>query len=126
MAAGIGVSASTFALQTIPALECDWKAPGAPTSAPVGTAVTITGTNFGPTPTGNTVSFNGTLATATTWTTTSLVVPVPVGATSGNVQTVRAMRYDCDADAVLALVEPAGPACHTGERTCFFRSLTTS
>ena len=42
------------------------------------------------------------------------------GATSGNVQTVRALRYDCDADAVLALVEPAGPACHTGERTCFF------
>jgi phosphoribosyl-ATP pyrophosphohydrolase/phosphoribosyl-AMP cyclohydrolase len=41
------------------------------------------------------------------------------GATSGNVQKVRALRYDCDADAVLALVEPAGPACHTGERTCF-------
>jgi phosphoribosyl-ATP pyrophosphohydrolase/phosphoribosyl-AMP cyclohydrolase len=41
------------------------------------------------------------------------------GATSGNVQAVRALRYDCDADAVLALVEPAGPACHTGERTCF-------
>jgi phosphoribosyl-ATP pyrophosphohydrolase/phosphoribosyl-AMP cyclohydrolase len=43
------------------------------------------------------------------------------GATSGNVQKVRALRYDCDADAVLALVEPAGPACHTGERTCFHR-----
>jgi len=42
------------------------------------------------------------------------------GATSGNTQTVRALRIDCDADAVLALVEPAGPACHTGERTCFF------
>jgi phosphoribosyl-ATP pyrophosphohydrolase/phosphoribosyl-AMP cyclohydrolase len=41
------------------------------------------------------------------------------GATSGNVQTVRALRYDCDADALLALVEPTGPACHTGERTCF-------
>ena len=41
------------------------------------------------------------------------------GATSGNVQKLRALRYDCDADAVLALVEPAGPACHTGERTCF-------
>jgi len=41
------------------------------------------------------------------------------GETSGNVQRVRALRYDCDADAVLALVEPAGPACHTGERTCF-------
>ena len=41
------------------------------------------------------------------------------GATSGNVQRVRALRLDCDGDAVLALVEPAGPACHTGARTCF-------
>ncbi len=36
------------------------------------------------------------------------------GATSGNTQAVRALRYDCDADTVLALVDPAGPACHTG------------
>ena len=43
------------------------------------------------------------------------------GATSGNTQAVRALRYDCDADAVLALVDPAGPACHTGARTCFFQ-----
>jgi phosphoribosyl-ATP pyrophosphohydrolase/phosphoribosyl-AMP cyclohydrolase len=42
------------------------------------------------------------------------------GATSGNTQAVKALRFDCDQDAVLALVEPAGPACHTGERTCFF------
>ena len=41
------------------------------------------------------------------------------GATSGNTQKVRALRVDCDGDAVLALVEPAGPACHTGARTCF-------
>jgi phosphoribosyl-ATP pyrophosphohydrolase/phosphoribosyl-AMP cyclohydrolase len=41
------------------------------------------------------------------------------GATSGNTQAVKALRLDCDGDAVLALVEPAGPACHTGERTCF-------
>ena len=41
------------------------------------------------------------------------------GATSGNTQAVKALRYDCDADAIVALVEPSGPACHTGERTCF-------
>ena len=43
------------------------------------------------------------------------------GGTSGNVQTLRSLRYDCDGDTLLALVEAAGPACHTGERTCFYR-----
>jgi phosphoribosyl-ATP pyrophosphohydrolase/phosphoribosyl-AMP cyclohydrolase len=42
------------------------------------------------------------------------------GATSGNTQAVKALRVDCDGDSLLALVDPAGPACHTGERTCFF------
>jgi phosphoribosyl-ATP pyrophosphohydrolase/phosphoribosyl-AMP cyclohydrolase len=45
------------------------------------------------------------------------------GETSGSVQRMRALRFDCDADALLALVEPQGPACHTGERTCFHRAL---
>ena len=45
------------------------------------------------------------------------------GETSGNVQRVRQLRYDCDGDAIVALVEPAGPACHTGERSCFYRDL---
>ena len=46
------------------------------------------------------------------------------GETSGNVQRVRELRGDCDNDTLLALVEPAGPACHTGERTCFFQGET--
>ena len=45
------------------------------------------------------------------------------GATSGNTLAVREIRIDCDADTLLLLVEPAGPACHTGEDSCFFRSL---
>ena len=45
------------------------------------------------------------------------------GATSGNTQRLVQLRVDCDEDALVALVEPAGPACHTGERTCFHRDL---
>ena len=45
------------------------------------------------------------------------------GATSGNIQHVRGIVADCDADALLVLVDPAGPACHTGARTCFFTKL---
>jgi phosphoribosyl-ATP pyrophosphohydrolase/phosphoribosyl-AMP cyclohydrolase len=44
------------------------------------------------------------------------------GETSGNTQRVVELRIDCDEDAILAFVEPAGPACHTGERSCFFRN----
>jgi phosphoribosyl-ATP pyrophosphohydrolase/phosphoribosyl-AMP cyclohydrolase len=45
------------------------------------------------------------------------------GATSGNTQRVVEIRYDCDGDALLVQVVPAGPACHTGERCCFYRTL---
>ena len=46
------------------------------------------------------------------------------GETSGNYQKVVEVRYDCDADALLVLVNPVGPACHTGETSCFYRSLS--
>ena len=48
------------------------------------------------------------------------------GATSGHTQTVKALRFDCDLDAVLALVVPAGPACHTGARSCFHNGDKTT
>jgi phosphoribosyl-AMP cyclohydrolase len=46
------------------------------------------------------------------------------GESSGNVLTVHEIRVDCDADTLLMRVTPAGPACHTGERSCFYRVLT--
>ena len=45
------------------------------------------------------------------------------GKTSGNFLIMKEMRYDCDRDTLLALVEPTGPVCHTGSSTCFFRRL---
>ncbi len=45
------------------------------------------------------------------------------GETSGNVLRLRGLRFDCDGDSIVALVDPAGPACHTGERSCFYRDL---
>jgi phosphoribosyl-ATP pyrophosphohydrolase/phosphoribosyl-AMP cyclohydrolase len=45
------------------------------------------------------------------------------GETSGNVQRLRQLRYDCDGDALVALVDSTGPACHTGERSCFHREV---
>lgn len=48
------------------------------------------------------------------------------GDTSGNTQTVIDLRLDCDGDTLLILVDPAGPACHTGEVSCFYRELTTT
>ncbi|MDQ4077028.1 MAG: phosphoribosyl-AMP cyclohydrolase [Chloroflexota bacterium] len=45
------------------------------------------------------------------------------GATSGNVMRVRSIHYDCDGDTLLLQVDPAGPACHTGARSCFFQEL---
>lgn len=45
------------------------------------------------------------------------------GATSGNVQHVKRLLFDCDADTLLAIVDSAGPACHTGHRSCFYREV---
>jgi len=45
------------------------------------------------------------------------------GATSGNIQKVIDVRVDCDADTLLIRVHPAGPACHTGEQSCFYRNM---
>lgn len=45
------------------------------------------------------------------------------GESSGNVMRVAELRIDCDGDTILALVSPSGPACHTGERTCFYRTV---
>lgn len=45
------------------------------------------------------------------------------GATSGNTQQVKEVLYDCDGDTLVVKVDAAGPACHTGERTCFYRTL---
>lgn len=45
------------------------------------------------------------------------------GATSGNIQSVVEIRVDCDEDTLLILVHPAGAACHTGERSCFYRTV---
>jgi phosphoribosyl-AMP cyclohydrolase len=46
-----------------------------------------------------------------------------IGATSGNIQKVIEVKVDCDADTLLLRVHPAGPACHTGEQTCFYRNF---
>ncbi len=48
------------------------------------------------------------------------------GATSGHIQRVVEMRVDCDQDAIWLAVEPAGPACHTGATSCFYRRITGS
>jgi phosphoribosyl-ATP pyrophosphohydrolase/phosphoribosyl-AMP cyclohydrolase len=45
------------------------------------------------------------------------------GATSGNIQRIQEILVDCDADTLLVLVSPAGPACHTGAVSCFYRRL---
>src|SRR5207244_1740188 len=78
--AGLASNAVSFTLTTPPSITSL-----SPTSGPVGTSVTITGTNFGSTQGFSSVTFNGTAATPTNWSATSIVAPVPSGATTGNV-----------------------------------------
>ncbi|HVE76997.1 MAG TPA: phosphoribosyl-AMP cyclohydrolase [Actinomycetota bacterium] len=72
----------------------------------------------------NAESLSKTLATRTTWFfSRSRNELWNKGATSGNVQHVEEILFDCDSDAILVKVHPDGPACHTGETTCFFSSI---
>ena len=72
----------------------------------------------------NAESIHRTLDTKTTWFwSRSRSELWHKGATSGNTQRLVELRFDCDADTLLALVEAAGPACHTGAYSCFFRSV---
>lgn len=72
----------------------------------------------------NEESLRRTLRTGTTWFwSRSRSEYWNKGATSGNTQRVVEVRYDCDGDTLLVRVDAAGPACHTGERSCFFRTI---
>src|SRR5882762_1186692 len=77
---GVSSNGVVFTIATPPSITSL-----SPNSGPVGTSVTVTGTNFGASQGTSTVTFNGTAATPTTWSATSINVPVPAGATTGNV-----------------------------------------
>ena len=73
----------------------------------------------------NAESLSLTLETRTTWFwSRSRAELWNKGATSGNVQHVERVLFDCDADCLLVLVDSPGPACHTGHRSCFYREIT--
>ena len=73
----------------------------------------------------NAESLRLTFATGTTWFwSRSRQELWNKGATSGNMQQVRRVLVDCDADTLLVVVDSPGPACHTGHRSCFFRELS--
>ncbi len=75
----------------------------------------------------NETSFKKTLETGETWFySRSRQELWHKGATSGNTQKIEDIYYDCDQDTLLMLVKPAGPACHTGETSCFYRKLAKS
>jgi len=94
---------------TIPAPSISSLSPG---SGPVGTAVTITGANFGATQGSSTVSFNGTLAVPTSWSSTGIVVPVPTGATTGNVTVTVGGQVSNGVVFTIAAAPPPGSITH--------------
>lgn len=74
----------------------------------------------------NAASLDLTIKTGTTWFwSRSRQELWNKGATSGNVQQVKHLLVDCDADTLVAVVDSPGPACHTGHRSCFYRQITT-
>jgi hypothetical protein len=89
-----------------------------PTSAPVGALVTVTGANFGAAQNASTVAFNGTSATPTKWSATSITVPVPAGATTGNVvvtvdgQVSKGVLFTVTAGAPSAMLRQNVPTIH--------------
>lgn len=75
----------------------------------------------------NRVSLSRTIETGQTWFwSRSKGALWHKGETSGNIQNIVEIRYDCDGDTLLVLVNPTGPSCHTGNRSCFYRKLETS
>ncbi|WP_395319835.1 phosphoribosyl-AMP cyclohydrolase [Fructilactobacillus frigidiflavus] len=72
----------------------------------------------------NQVSYRKTLSTKETWFwSRSRQELWHKGATSGNYQRVVSIKLDCDADTILISVNPVGPACHTGQQSCFFNQV---
>ena len=72
----------------------------------------------------NAESLSLTVSTGTTWLwSRSRQELWNKGATSGNVQHVKRLLFDCDADTLLVIVDSVGPACHTGHRSCFYREV---
>lgn len=75
----------------------------------------------------NAEALHRTLASGTTWFwSRSRAELWNKGATSGNIQRLKGIFYDCDADCLLLKVDSPGPACHTGNRSCFYRQLEQS
>src|SRR5207245_630304 len=100
-ASGVNSNGSAFTVLPAPAITSLSPASGA-----VGTAVTISGTNFGATQGTGTVTFNGTTATVTSWSATSIVAPVPAGATTGNI-VVRAAGVNSNGVSFTVLPTPS-------------------